>query len=210
MTDASDQQLAAQPTQRLTPERVRSMHFGRTPIGRRGLSEEEVTLFLHRVADDLATRDAAEASLRAKVAHYKDTLMRWQSEANADQPAGSTAASAGPPVAAINILSQAQQEADAYVAQAQEYCRRLASDARDHAQEIVSEAQALAEATAREHRPPVDGNSGELEELEHRLVWARTFLASLETVEAQLRTAREALAYELDRMRSPAPVPGPR
>jgi hypothetical protein len=95
------------------------------------------------------------------------------------------------------------------VAQAQEYCRRLASDARDHAQDIVSEAQALAEATAREHRPPFDGNYGELEELEHRLVWARTFLASLETVEAQLRTAREALAYELDRMRSPTPVPEP-
>jgi cell division initiation protein len=209
VTDASDQQLAAQPTQRLTPERVRSMHFSRTPIGRRGLSEEEVTLFLHRVADDLAARDAAEASLRAKVAHYKDALMRWQSEANVDQPARSAAASAGPPVAAINILSQAQQEADAYVAQAQEYCRRLASDARDDAQEIVSEAQALAEATAREHRPPLDGDSGELEELEHRLLWARTFLASLETVEAQLRTAREALGYELDRMRPPTPVPEP-
>ena len=40
-------------------------------------------------------------------------------------------------------------------------------------------------------------------------MWARTFLASLETVEAQLRTAREALTYEFDRMRSPAPVPGP-
>jgi cell division initiation protein len=186
------------------------MHFSRTPMGRRGLSEDEVALFLHRVADDLAARDAAEASLRAKVAHYKDTLMRWQSEAHTDLPAGAHAASAEPPVEAVNILSQAQQEADAYVAQAQEYCRRLAADARDHAQEIVSEAQAAAEAAAREHRLlSGDGQPAELEELEHRLVWARSFLASLETVEAQLRTAREALAYELGRMRPPAPVPGP-
>lgn len=209
MTDASDQQLAARPTQHLTPERVRSTHFSRTPIGRRGLSEDEVALFLHRVADDLAARDAAEASLRAKVAHYKDTLMRWQSEAHTDLPA-SPAGSTAPPVEAINILSQAQQEADAYVAQAQEYCRRLAADARDHAQEIVNEAQAAAATAAREHRlRSGDGHPAELEELQHRLVWARTFLASLETVEVQLRTAREALAYELDRMRSPAPSPGP-
>jgi hypothetical protein len=74
----------------------------------------------------------------------------------------------------------------------------------------VSEAQAAAEAAAREHRLlSGDGQPAELEELEHRLVWARSFLASLETVEAQLRTAREALAYELGRMRPPAPVPGP-
>jgi DivIVA domain-containing protein len=210
VTDASDQQPAARPTQHLTPERVRSMHFSRTPMGRRGLSEDEVALFLHRVADDLAARDAAEASLRAKVAHYKDTLMRWQSEAHTDLPAGARAASAESPIEAVNILSQAQQEADAYVAQAEEYCRRLAADARDHAQEIVSEAQAAAEAAAREHRLlSGDGQPAELEELEHRLVWARSFLASLETVEAQLRTAREALAYELGRMRPPAPVPGP-
>jgi DivIVA domain-containing protein len=112
--------LAARPTQRLTPERVRSTRFSRTPIGRRGLSEDEVALFLHPLADDLTARDAAKASLRAKVAHYKDTLTRWQSEAQTDRPAGAPAASAGPPVEAINVLSQAQQEADAYVAQAQE------------------------------------------------------------------------------------------
>jgi hypothetical protein len=74
----------------------------------------------------------------------------------------------------------------------------------------VSEAQAAAEATTREHRPRSgDSHPAELDELEHRLVWARTFLASLEAVEAQMRTAREALGYELDRMLSPAPVPGP-
>ena len=40
----------------------------------------------------------------------------------------------------------------------------------------------------------------ELEDLERRLTWARTFLSSLENVETQLRTAREALSYEFERL----------
>ena len=42
MTDASDEQRIWRAPQRLTPDRVRSMQFSRTPVGRRGLSEEEV------------------------------------------------------------------------------------------------------------------------------------------------------------------------
>ena len=37
-------------------------------------------------------------------------------------------------------------------------------------------------------------------DLERRLTWARTFLASLENVETQLRTAREALSYEFEKL----------
>jgi DivIVA domain-containing protein len=217
MTDASDEQQARRPVQRLVPERVRATEFARTPIGRRGLSEEEVARFLHRVADDLAARDAAEASLRAKVAHYKDTLIQWQreqAEGRSDDGQASAAVTAAPrpSVAAVNLLSQAQQQADAFVAQTQEYCRRLAADAHDHAQEILSEAQAQAEIAAenavREYRVQAgESYTAESEELERRLVWARTFLASLETVETQLRTAREALAYEFDKLRRAGVTP---
>ena len=49
-----------------------------------------------------------------------------------------------------------------------------------------------------------ENHSPELEDLERRLAWARTFLASLETVETQLRTAREALSYEFEKL---APEP---
>ena len=45
-----------------------------------------------------------------------------------------------------------------------------------------------------------DDHSVELEDLERRLTWARTFLASLENVETQLRTAREALSYEFEKL----------
>jgi DivIVA domain-containing protein len=212
MTDASEDHHARRPTQRLTPDRVRSLQFTRTPIGRRGLSEDEVAQFLQRVADDIAARDAAEASLRAKVSHYKNTLVQWQREQSESRDGELTVGRSTPPgpsLEAVNILSQAQQEADAYVAQTQEYCRRLAADAHDHAEEILSDAQARAEDAAedavRDYRVRAgDTYTAEFEELERRLVWARTFLTSLETVEAQLRTAREALSYEFDRMDRPA------
>ena len=212
MTDAADEQYARRTVQRLTPDRVRSMQFSRTPIGRRGLAEDEVAAFLQRVADEIATRDAAETSLRAKVTHYKNTLVQWQreqSESRTEDVNGRGPDSATATVEAVNILSRAQQEADAYVAQTQEYCRRLAAEAQEHAQSVLDDAtdradaaaeQAVIELRAREG----EDHSPELEDLERRLAWARTFLASLESVETQLRTAREALSYEFDKL-----TPGP-
>jgi DivIVA domain-containing protein len=190
---------------RLTPERVRKMQFTRTQIGRRGLAEDEVTVFLERVAEDIAARDAEDASMRAMVLHYQNTLADWRAEYR--DPQGRTGSGAVPNVEAVNILSRAQQEADLYVAQTQAYCRRLAVDARDHAQQILTEAQAQAEEAANLAVQGYRARSGdtytpEFEELERRLAWARTFLSSLESVEAQLRTAREALSYEFDRLGS--------
>jgi DivIVA domain-containing protein len=188
---------------RLTPERVRKMQFTRTQIGRRGLAEDEVTLFLERVAEDIAARDAEDASMRAMVLHYQNTLADWRAEYR--DPQGRTGSGAVPNVEAVNILSRAQQEADSYVAQTQAYCRRLAVDARQHAERILAEAQAKAEEAAglavEEYRRRAgNDHAPEFEELERRLVWARTFLASLESVETQLRTAREALTFEFDRL----------
>lgn len=212
MTDASVDD-ARRPHQRLTPDRARAITFSRSPMGRRGLNEDEVVQFQQRVADEIAARDAAEASLRAKVTHYKNTLVQWQreqSEARTDDLALAVPVTPRPSVEAVNILSQAQQEADAYVAQTQEYCRRLAADAQEHAQEILSRAHAEADAAAEgavlDYRMRAgEGYTADLEDLERRLAWARTFLSSLETVEAQLRTAREALSYEFDRI---SPVRG--
>jgi len=188
---------------RLTPERVRKMQFTRTQIGRRGLAEDEVCLFLERVAEDIAARDAEDASMRAMVLHYQNPLADWRAEYR--DPHGRTGTGVVPNVEAVNILSRAQQEADSYVAQTQAYCRRLAVDARDHAQQILAEAQAQAEEAANRAVQGYRARSGdaytpEFEELERRLAWARTFLSSLENVEAQLRTAREALTYEFDRL----------
>ena len=212
MTDAADEQYARRTVQRLTPDRVRSMQFSRTPIGRRGLAEDEVAAFLQRVADEIATRDAAETSLRAKVTHYKNTLVQWQreqSESRTEDVNGRSADTSSATVDAVNILSRAQQEADAYVAQTQEYCRRLAAEAQEHAQSVLDDATARADAAAEQAVVELraregENHSPELEDLERRLAWSRTFLASLESVETQLRTAREALSYEFEKL---APEP---
>lgn len=194
---------------RLTPERVRKMQFTRTQIGRRGLAEDEVNLFLERVAEDIAARDAEDASMRAMVLHYQNTLADWRAEYRDPhgRPGAGPSTGVVPSVEAVNILSRAQQEADSYVAQTQAYCRRLAVDARDHAQQILTEAQAQADEAANRAVQGYRARSGdaytpEFEELERRLAWARTFLSSLESVETQLRTAREALSYEFDRLGS--------
>jgi DivIVA domain-containing protein len=212
MTDASVEGTG-RPTHRLTPDRVRRMQFTRTPIGRRGVSEQEVEQFLERVAEEIAARDAAEASLRAKAMHYKNTLVQWQrehTESRSDEAALAAEAAARPTVDAVNILSQAQQEADAYLAQTQEYCRRLAADAEEHALEVMADARTRSAETAgddrhggREADRTSNGVAAQLDELERRLTWARSFIASLEAVESQLRTAREALTYEFDRISSP-------
>jgi cell division initiation protein len=207
MTETADEQYARRTVQRLTPDRVRSMRFSRTPVGRRGLADDEVASFLQRVADEIAARDAAETSLRAKVEHYKNTLVQWQreqSESQVDEAHGQSPDMSSATVDAVNILSRAQQEADAYVAQTQEYCRRLAAEAHDHAQRVLDDATAQAHAAAEgviELRSRGgDHHSPELEDLERRVAWSRTFLASLETVETQLRTAREALSYEFEKL----------
>lgn len=205
MINADEGMYPARTAPRLTPARVRATRFTRTPIGRRGFSEEEVLLFVQRVAEQIATRDAGEAALRAEISRTKSLLVQWQSEQRDLRGDDGAPAAAQPNVDAINILSKAQQEADAYVAQAQEYCRRLALDAREHAQAILVDAQARAEEAAEEavrgYRARTgDRYTAEYEDLERRLAWARTFVTSLETVEAQLRTAREALAYEFSRL----------
>jgi uncharacterized protein (DUF3084 family) len=53
------------------------------------------------------------------------------------------------------------------------------------------------------------GGVVDLDELDRRLTWARTFVDTLVTVERQLSSSREALNVELDaidRMRKPAPT----
>lgn len=64
----------------MIPDQVRRLRFRRTRFGRRGLSEEHVYAFLHRVVDELMARDAVEASLREENARLKNTLREWQSQ----------------------------------------------------------------------------------------------------------------------------------
>nr|WP_255429906.1 DivIVA domain-containing protein [Streptomonospora sp. PA3] len=179
--------------QRLSPERVRAQEFSRTPIGRRGYNEEEVRRFIGRVAEDIAASDAEKASLRAEI----DRLRRRYREQN-----NSAAAFEGPPADAVNLLSAAQQQADAYVAQAQEYCRQLTDQARQQAEDILVEARDQAGAAAEEAARGYRANAGtsydaDLEEMERRVAWIQTFCRA---VQIQMQAASDAFSTEIARL----------
>ncbi len=195
----------------LTPQQVRATTFGRTPLGRRGLNEEEVDEFLDRVAEDLARRDRSEAHARANAERHKNALRAWSIEHAQSRGLGwaPDPHPSGAPLEAINLMSQTQQSCDRYIRETQTYCRRLAEQAEQHANHIIDEARHLAaqaaERAAQEYRVKAGAAyTSEGEELQHRLVWMRTFIDSLGSLESQLSAARDALEHDL---RSLAPTP---
>jgi DivIVA domain-containing protein len=191
----------------LTPQQVRATTFGRTPLGRRGFNEDEVVEFLDRVAEDLARRDRSEAHTRANAERHKNALRAWSVEHAQSRGLG-WAPDPRPPaprLEAINLMSQTQQSCDRYIRETQTYCRRLAEQAEQHANQIIDEARhhaaRAAERAAHEYRAEAGAAyTPEGEELQHRLVWMRTFIDSLGSLESQLSAARDALEHDLRRL----------
>lgn len=185
----------------LSPERVRTWQFSRTTLGRRGYSEDEVRLFLSRVAEELAAGDAEKAALRAEVHRLRNYFRERNVDIDAPRP---DMPDAGPSIAAINLMSQAQQAADAQVAQAEEYCRRLVAQARDHYEAVLQEAAEQATLAAETAGAAYQASGGaesaggvEREALERRIAWLRTFA---EVTQVQLRSVLEALTREVDKL----------
>ncbi|WP_188190560.1 DivIVA domain-containing protein [Nonomuraea sp. SYSU D8015] len=184
--------------QRLTPERVRNKEFSRTKFGHRGYSEDEVRAFLYRMADDMAAGDMEKADLRAEV----ERLRNWYKNHGAEvTTSGVTQARLN--VDAVNLLSRAQQTADAQIAQAEDYARRLVAQARQQYEQILQEAQQQAEeASSRAvtvYRSSGAVQSAEAEELERRIAYLRTFA---EVTQVQLRAVLEGLANEVNKLGS--------
>ena len=182
--------------QPLTPDRVRKQEFSRTSLGRRGYSEDEVRTFLYRIADDMAASDKEKADLRA----YIDRMKQWYKEhgVNPEQ----AVAAQNPSVDAINILSRAQQTADAQIAEAEDYARRIVGQARQQYEELLTEAQRQAEEAANQavgaYRESGHGTpSAEAEELERRIAYLRTFA---DVTAVQLRAVLEGLAQEVNKL----------
>lgn len=194
-------------TRPLTPERVRSVEFSRTPIGRRGLDPDEVYRFVERMAEEIARRDALEATERANSERYRDALKNWQEE-QIRLRGGSVEAqprNRRPDADTINLLSRAQQEADSLLAQTRVHCRQLAVDAQEHADGMMEDARLRAEEAAKraahDYRTGAGGDySADLEELERRLAWVRAFTESLRSAETQISATREALELEVGRV----------
>jgi DivIVA domain-containing protein len=179
----------------LTPERLRTVEFGRAPFGRRGYHEDEVRRFLDRAAEDVANSDAEKANLRAEI----DRLRNYFRRAGVD--VDDRSARPAPSANAIAVMSRAQQAADAQIAQAETYARQLVAEARKRYEEILFEAQRqaahAAEQAAVAYRERGRDTTDEEEYLERRIAWLRTFA---EVTQIQLKSTLEGLSREVDKL----------
>jgi cell division septum initiation protein DivIVA len=188
---------------RLTPDRVESIAFQQTRLGRRGLDEEQVRAFCVHVHHELVRL------LNEKAALYEETQrLRGRLEESGDQAgAAGPARSEDAHVLAVRILSKAQQTADKYVADAQRYSRQLAEDARRHRDEMLAEAHShaarlleeahadatLAATAAATSAAPL--TVAERKDLEAELAYLRTFSDVYRT---HLRAYLEALLHTVE------------
>ena len=185
---------------RLTPERVRTTTFSRPPFGRRGYHEDEVRMFLARVADDIQQADAEKSQLRAEIARLVNYYRERGESLDAD---GRPTNGGGPSIDAVNLLSRAQQAADSQMAQAEEYARQLVQQARERYSELLQHAQQQAQqaaeeaAQASEQLGSFGGTEVERRALEQKIAYLRTFA---EVTEVQLRSVLEALTREVNKL----------
>ena len=183
----------------LTPDRVRNMVFGRASIARRGYDVDEVHLFLQRVAEDIATCEAEKARLRDEI----HRLRSWHRSRGHDvDGTGPSTTQTFTKAQAVQLMSEAQLQVDAYVAQAQAYSRRVAVEARQQAELVLRDAQARADAAsetaAHAYRHQSGGGyAAELEEMERRLAWLRAFCHA---IQVQLHAATDAFTREVDKL----------
>jgi cell division initiation protein len=159
-----------------------------------------------RVADEMTALHQDLAELWAENDRLRNFYRERgeQMDGQADRT-GKAAPQRQPTVEAVNLLSRAQQQADSLIAQARDYARQVADQARRQYHDVLREAQRQAQEEAERAVLVYRARAGthytaEFEELERRLAWARAFLDAIQSVEAQLKTAREALAYEVEKL----------
>jgi DivIVA domain-containing protein len=182
----------------LTPDRVRTTVFSRSSLARRGYDVDEVHLFLQRIAEELAASDTEKGKLREEI----HRLRNWYRSRGHDVDGTGQVTQAYANAQAVQLLSDAQLQAEAYIAQAQAYSRRIAVEARQQAELVLREAQeradAASDAAAKDYRYNSGGDyAAELEEMERRLAWLRAFCHA---VQVQLHAATDAFTREVDKL----------
>jgi vacuolar-type H+-ATPase subunit H len=206
--------------QRLSPDAVRRIEFGRTPIGRRGYSEADVEHFRVRVVHEIVQSTAERAALRQELQRQREEVQRLRDyfrrnrvdvdavggqsgQPGQQQPAAQVNVNIAT-VQAVNVMSQAQQAADQHIAQAEDYARRLVANARLQYEEILhrahDQAQAAAAEAARaaeEQQHASHEDPAEMQYLQSRVAYMRTFA---QVTQVQLRSILDALRQELDQL----------
>lgn len=189
---------------RLSPDQIRHASFSRTPLGRRGYVEQDVDLLLSRIAADIEGWMAEITGLRAENDMLKVALRDWQSNHRLHPDSSPIEMHSADPHA-VQVISRAQLEADALVAQAQDYARQVAGHARQQYDDVLKAAQRQAHEEAERAVQAYRAKAGQqyhagVEDLERRLVWAKTYIGAMKSLELQFRAAREALEWEVDHL----------
>lgn len=190
-------------SRRTSAEQIRSARFGRTTLGRRGFNEEEVTGFLHRLAEEVSGLEADLAAVRAENARIKGALRDWQTQAGEARTPGASTTS----VEAISLLSRAQRQIEAQVAETERYCRLREQEARQRYEEIVNTARHHAKEDAdrvvRAYRASAGSHySPEGERAERTGVWLNALLRSLDALAAHVDATRRSFAVEVEKLDS--------
>jgi DivIVA domain-containing protein len=183
----------------LTPERVRTVAFRPTRLGRRGLDEAEVRSFCAWVSDGLRRLLNDNSMLQEEVLRLRGRVLGGTGQ-HGVQPEDAH-------IQAVHLLSTAQQTADRCVADAQEYSRELAEEARMRRDEIVREAKVRASmildeahtsaSQAADRIPDTSDlpHASERQELQAEIAYLRTFSDVYRT---HLRAYTESLTRSIE------------
>jgi DivIVA domain-containing protein len=165
----------------LSPGQVRAATFTRTPIGRRGVDEDEVVRYLDRLADEIATRDDAIGRLMHENRKLRHALREWHRDMIGYD--------------GVDLVTLAQQQVEEQIAQTDAYSRQREEEAARLYDEIVAEACEEAE---RRFGEALSGDLQEQTARQRTLVLA--LLQSLEAFATQLDATRQTFGAELDKL----------
>ena len=189
------------PPRRLSPDQVRNTTFDRTMLGRRGVSEDEVQAFAHRVADELAAREADNTRLVDENRRLKQAMRDWQAQRLHEPVVERQRVDAD----AAALLARAQQHVDAQLAQAELYCRQREEEAVRRYDDIVrharEQAAADAERVAHEYRASAGPSySSDKERIQRQRVYLGAMLKALDAVGEHLQATRAAFSVEVSNL----------
>jgi DivIVA domain-containing protein len=184
---------------------VRDTTFERAPFGRRGLDEAEVQSYMDRLAEELALRDIEIQRLTNENRQLKHALREWHR-----QLVGHDAA---------ELITRAQLQVEAQIAQAEAYAREREEEAARRYEAIIAEARQMAydqaqrllvDAPAPASAPPVAPTAAIDPAAQVRQqAYAAAILQALDSLAAQVDASRQALGYELDQLTAPTEARDP-
>ena len=194
----------------LTPSAVGQVQF---PVATRGYRREEVEAFRNRVRNQLQRHDAEKADLRNHLTRARQEVQRLhdyyrRQNSDLDIPGEIVIGTVVASDEAIALLSQAQQAADAQLADAEAQARQIIEMAGQRYQDVLTHAQTAASTAVREaadrtgEAPP---GSPEAQAWRDLAVFVQAFTLAMENdVRAVLDRGRQELDRRVTDMRASA------